>query len=247
MKTRVLAGAAAMFALAGGQAFAAAGYVGAAYLDAETDVGGFEADDDGWGLEGAAAFEVSPAMGAQVGVAFADSDEGDDAFSADGHLNLRNEQRLIGGFIAAGEAADETFWAIGGEGELYMSQLTLAGAIGYASFEDDVDSWALDGEARFFLSDNFKIEGKAGYANIDSDFGDDDLTTLGIGAEYQFGAAPLSILASYQHGEFDEADLSTDAFTIGARWNFGAGSLKDQDRTGASLPGLSSFTSSLGV
>jgi hypothetical protein len=249
MRTTTLFGAAAVLALGSGQALAgsSAGYVGAAYLNSETEIGGAEVEGDGWGADGAAAFELSPDMGLQLGALFVDDDDSDEnAFSLNGHLNLRNDKRLIGVFANLTDADDETLWAFGAEGELYMSDLTLAGAVSYSS-EDEDEAWGLDGEARYFVTSNFRLEGELGFANFEGGGGgDDSAVSLGAGAEYQFEQTPFSVFAGYQHAEFDEADLSTDAFTIGGRFNFG-GSLLDRDRKGASLPGLSSFTGALGV
>jgi hypothetical protein len=160
-------------------------------------------------------------------------------------LNLRNDKRLIGVFANLTDSDDETLWAFGAEGELYMSDLTLAGAVSYSS-EDEDEAWGLDGEARYFVTSNFRLEGEVGFANFETGGGDDSAVSVGAGAEYQFAQTPFSVFGGYQHAEFDEADLSTDAFTIGGRFNFG-GSLLDRDRKGASLPGLSSFTGALGV
>src|SRR5262245_12964207 len=104
-------GAAALLSLGAGQGHAAAsGCVGASYSDADEVAAGFEGDDDVWGIEGAAAFEASPGVGVQVGATVADFQ--DTSFSVDAHLNLRDSRRLIGGFLGAGEVANNTFWAI---------------------------------------------------------------------------------------------------------------------------------------
>ncbi|MBL8551121.1 MAG: hypothetical protein JNJ73_14130 [Hyphomonadaceae bacterium] len=245
MKPGVLAGAAVVVSMAGaGQAFAGvSGYAGGSYLNTNVDIGGLEGEDSGWGLEGMAAYS-GMGLGLQVGAAYADSDAGDGAFAADGHVNFSPPFGRIGAFVAGGDASDATYWAVGGEGEVYVGPVTLAAAFGYASLEDDVTSWAVDGEVRFFATENLRIQGEAGYANIDADIAEDTAITLGASAEYKFGFMPVSIIVGYAHAELDETDLTTDSFSIGGRLSFG-GSLKDRDRNGGGLPGLSSFTSSL--
>jgi hypothetical protein len=248
MKTRLVLGAAAVLSLAGGQAHAAGnGYVGAAYIESETDIGPAEIEEDGWAIEGATAFKASPRLSAQLGASFADSDDGDNSFAMNGHLNSRNSKRLIGAFAGVGEVADDTFWAVGAEGELYKGNVTLAGAVGYGTFDDsDTDTLGLDGEIRYFASPNFRIDGEVGFSNIDSGGGEEDATTFGVGAEYQLASTPFSIFGGLSRTEFDEADDTTDTFSIGGRLNFG-GTLRDRDRKGASLPGLSQFTRPRGV
>jgi hypothetical protein len=238
MKTNALWGAGAVLALATGQAHAGPGYVGAGYLNAEVESGGFETEGDSWGIDGAAAFETSPGVGLQFGAVIV---EDADAFSLNGHFNLRDADSLIGVFVDLSGDDDDTRWAFGAEGEIYASDLTIAAAAGFSG-EDDADVWGLDGEARYFITDNFRIEGELGFADDDVD----SVVTVGAGGEFQFAETPLSIFGGYQHAEFDEADLSSDIFTIGARLNFG-GTLLDRDRKGASLPGLSQFTGALGI
>jgi hypothetical protein len=159
---------------------------------------------------------------------------------------MRTSRSLIGGFLGFGDVSDDTFWTIGAEGEYYMLNVTLAAALSYANFDDsDSDAWGLDGEVRIFPIETLRIEGELGFGGVDTPLGDDDVFTIGIGGEYLFDAVPISVFINYEHDEFDETDLSGDAFFIGGRWNFG-GTLRVRDLTGVSLPGLSRFTGSLG-
>jgi len=237
-------GAAAAIAFAS-QAHAGGGYVGAAYVDAKADVGSTTVENDGVGLEGAAAFETSPGVGVQLGAVVIDDDSDDRTFSFDGHLNLRDRRHLIGAFASATDDGNDTTWSFGAEGELYQPKFTLAGAVGFSS-ENDVDMWGLDGEARYFVSQNFRLEGELGYTNFDTPGNGDSAVRFGAGAEYQFARSPFSIHGGFEHTEFDDTDLSVDAFTVGGRFNFDH-SLLERDRKGASLPGLSSFTRALGI
>jgi len=227
---------------------AGSGYVGAAYTRAEVDTGFGDDDADGYGIEGAWAFQATPTLGVQVDAAFTDSD-GDDneSYGVTGHVHARNDKYLIGGFLGLADVADETVWSAGIEGEKYYNNVTIAGAFGYANADDsDADIWGLDGQVRYFLSDNFRIQGALGYAKVEAGPADDNVWSAGVGGEYQFAALPISVFGGYAHSEFDDADVSSDAFTIGVRYNFG-GSLKDRDRKGASLAGLSSLTSRAGL
>jgi hypothetical protein len=113
-------------------------------------------------------------------------------------------------------------------------------------YDSDIDAYGVDAELRYFFTDNFRVNGKVGYANLEGPGGDDDLLSGGVSAEYQLSATPVSFTAGYTHTEFDTADISSDAFSVGIRYNWG-GSLKDRDTNGPSFAGLSSLTGALGL
>ena len=108
---------------------AGSGYVGAAYTRAEVDTGFGDDDADGYGIEGAWAFQATPSLGVQVDGAFTDSD-GDDneSYGVTGHVNARNDSYLFGGFVGLADVADETVWSVGLEGEKYYNNVTIAAA-----------------------------------------------------------------------------------------------------------------------
>lgn len=239
-------GAVGALALLVAPAHAATGYVGAAYQRAEVDTGLGDADSDSFGVEGAAAFNATQSLGLDVDAAYSDSDDSDSAFGGAAHLYAKGTGYKFGGFAGIADVADETVWSVGVEGQRNFGQFTLAGAIGYANADDaNIDAYGVDVEGRFFATDNFRIDGKIGYANLDAGVGDDDALTGGVGAEWQFATMPISLRANYAHTELDTADVSSDAFTLGVRYNWG-GSLKDRDENGPSFAGLSSLTSAIG-
>lgn len=226
---------------------AGSGYVGAAYTRAEVDTGFGDDDSDGYGIEGAWAFKATPSLGVQIDAAFSDSDDSNnEAYGLTGHVNARNDKYLVGGFVGLADIADETVWSVGVEGEKYFNNVTVAGAFGYANADDsDADIWGVDSQVRYFLTDNFRIQGALGWAKVEAGPFDDNAWSAGVGGEYKFAAVPVSVYGGYTRTEFDDANISSDAFTIGVRYNFG-GSLKDRDRNGASLAGLSSLASRVG-
>lgn len=228
-------------------AHAGSGYVGAAYSRAEVDTGLGDDDADGYAIEGAWAFQATPSLGVQVDAGFSDADGSDnEAYGITGHVNARNDKYLVGGFLGLADVGNETVWSAGVEGEKYFNNVTVAGAFGYANADDsDADIWGVDGQVRYFLSDNFRIQGALGWAKVEAGAFDDNVWSAGVGGEYQFAALPVSVHAGYSHSEFNDANISSDAFTVGVRYNFG-GTLKDRDRTGASLAGLSSLASRVG-
>lgn len=246
MKAIAFGAVAALALMAAAPAHAASGYVGAAYQRAEVDTG-LPGDDevDGFGVEAAAAFSASQNLGFDADIAYADSDDSDSTTGGAAHLYAKGTGYKFGGFVGLADAGD-TVWSVGVEGQRNYGQFTLAGAVGYASADDtDVDAWGADVEGRFFLSDNFRLDGKIGYASLEGAGGDDDALSGGVGAEFQLANAPVSFRAGYSHTELDTADISSDAFTVGLRYNWG-GSLKDRDENGPSFAGLSSLTGALG-
>jgi hypothetical protein len=91
----------------------------------------------------------------------------------------------------------------------------------------------LDGEGRFFLTENLSVQGNLGYGDLDSDFGGTDYWTGGIGAEWLIPGAAVSINGGWQH--LDADGFEVDSLGVGVRWNFGGGSLLERNRSGASL------------
>ena len=245
MKAFVFGAVGAVALLAAAPASAATGYVGAQYTRAEVDTGLGDTDADAYGVEGAIAFNAAQSLGLDLDAAFADSDDSDSTTAGTAHIYAKGGSYKFGGFAGLADAGD-TVYSVGVEGQIAVGpQVTLAGAVGYASADDtDIDATGVDVEARFFVTDNFRLNGKLGYANLDGPGGDDDLLQAGVSAEYQLASTPISFLAGYAHSEFDTADVSSDAFTVGIRFNWG-GSLKDRDTNGPSFAGLSSLTGAL--
>jgi hypothetical protein len=235
---KYLLGAAALVAMAApAVAHAdATGYVGLDYANTHVDGLG---SADGWGGEGAVAFQGSSDIGFEFDGAVVDGDDSDTVWGAAGHLFVRNDSYLFGGFVGATTADSDTVWNVGVEANKYYQNWTLAGAIQYANDDDvDVNAWGVNAALRYFPMDNFRIQGTAGWADVDYPGGDDNAWSLGAGGEYQFSAVPISIGVNYAHTEFDDADISADSWTVALRYNFGGGTLHDRDRHGASQADL---------
>lgn len=246
---KLFLGAAAIVALAAPGVASANGYVGLDYTNVDVDGAG---SADGFGVSGSVVLTPNIALDAAVGTS--DNDSGDDATSFGGtaHLFTNNSSYLFGGFVGFGtvdnDVADTTTWGGGAEGQYYMNNVTLAGALSYATNDDaDVDAWGIDGQARYFVSENFRLQGGLGWYNVDAGAGgDDNAINLNVGGEYLFSSVPVSVGVGYSNIQFDEADASIDAVSATVRYNFGGGSLLDRDRSGGGLAGLSGVTSALG-
>ncbi|WP_395646065.1 porin [Terricaulis sp.] len=234
MKKYLLGAVALMAIVAPGVAAAQSAYVDLGYQNTDVDVAGTNADGDSWSIGGAAAWQHFQLDGAVI--------DGDAAtnWNLGGHVFNRTDAGLIGGFANwsttdVDGAGDFDAWTIGAEGQLYLSRTTLNGALSYSDSEDlDANMTAIDLGLRHFVTDRFAIGANAGYGWIDAGAaGDENATTLGLDAEYQFNG-PVSIFGGYQRVDLDDADASADTFSIGVRYNLG-GSLFDRDRSGAGL------------
>ncbi|MEJ0060923.1 MAG: hypothetical protein WDM79_15685 [Terricaulis sp.] len=247
MRNLLLSAAAALMAVAlPGVAAAQSGYVGAYYTNAEIDTGA-DNDVDAYGLDGVVAFDAG-ALGVQLGANYGTLDgDGDevDAYGVDGHLFTRNAQWQLGGGVAVekldGDGSEIDEWTVAAEGLYFLDRATVGAALSYGESDlggggGDLETVALDGEFRYFVSDNFRIDANAGFGNAEADVGGDaDFWGAGVGAEYQLSSVPVSLVANYDHVNVDDSGFEADAFTVGARWNFGGTTLLERDRSGANL------------
>lgn len=231
---KILLGAAAALAIAApGVASAQSGYADLSY--ANTDAG--SSDIDTWAVGGAYAWGGDGTVGFQldglIGRHEYDSGTDADTYNVGGHAFVRDANHLIGGFVGIGNTDfsgfDYDYYTVGFEGAYYLSRTTLNAVLSYSDSDDlNADATALDLGATHFVTDNFSFSGAIGFGEL----ADDNFTTYGVGAEYQFSASPISLYGGYTKNDYDGFD--TDTLSAGVRWNFG-GSLLDRDRSGASL------------
>ena len=240
MRNLIFGVAALMAAAAPGLAMAqATGFADIAYTNTSIEDGD---DGNGYRAGGSVAFDAH-ALGIQLDadVGTVDSDGGNDAdfWNVGGHVYTRNGQFLVGGFANYGNVdaggGDADYWTVGAEGQYYLARTTLNAAVSYSEADDvDLEVTGVDVGARHFITDNFAVDGNVGFANAETSFDDADVITLGLGAEYQLEALPVSFFGGYQRADADDLDLTSDSFTLGVRYNWG-GTLFDRDRSGASL------------
>ena len=170
------------------------------------------------------------------------------------HYYYRNDNYALGILSGMGQHTDKVFFGdeskilgvIGLDAHVYLDQLTLAGqfaywdALGKKSFFKIGEAYEVSGEARYFLTDNFKLTGRLAY---------DWNTTIpdaypwhgvsfGAGAEYQLDAYPVSIFANYTRtdgkitGNGFNVDQDSDVFKAGIVVHFNSNSLISEDRNG---------------
>lgn len=234
-KTALLAAAAAMVAATPA---AADGYLGGRYTSADIDVileTGVEAD--AWQGEGA--FGWTGALGGQVGGTFGNIDvEGEeiDYWNGNVHLYWDTGSWKIGGVLAHSEFEDaDTDETVLGVETMFdvSSNANIWGSLTRSEFEffiADFEAWNLDVGANFYASPNVRFGGYVGTGNVDAGGGDDfDSIAFGVNTEFQPWSAPVSITLGYNYFDIDDINAGSTSFNIGARWNFGGGTVQDRN------------------
>ena len=180
-----------------------------------------------------------------------------------GHLSYRDPNAfLLGGFAGIGEAfvdepgvvsdKHETGWMVGGEGQYYLGNTTFYGQAGYFDTDGNdtetlVDAWFARGVIRHFFTPNAMLSGEVTYGqgtnNVNTP---DDIAFAGWEVLYkqQIDSTHFAWFVSYD-GHYVEVDKNTvgstdehlyeHAFKVGLSFKFGANTLLEQDRYGATL------------
>ena len=240
MKTKLFAAAAVLALTVSAPAFAQqVGSVGVAadYTNIDTRLG--DANGTSARIDGSVAIPTAAGWTVTVNgdVNIADNDISDDTV-ASGALHLTKElgdSWRVGGFTALSNPNNDKVWAVGAEAHKYLDKVTLSGVAAYGQSDDlDADLYAVRGEARYFVTDDFRLDGGLGYSRIDTG-SKAELWDVNLGGEYKFASTGWSTFGKYTHTESDDlADLKSDAVKIGMRYTFG-GSLKARDAAGADL------------
>lgn len=246
VKKTLVATAFAVVAFAAAPAFAQpAGYIGFSASQANVKAMGVKDDGNTITVDGAVALPVSKSLFVQADANIQDVD-GDTMGGASVHLGDRFSNGLVAGFVGAANDNDNAAYSAGVEGQFYPTDMaTLAGTIGYTDINNiDTNVWLANVEGRYFVQDNFRLSANAGYLKADTPAGKGDGWDAGLGAEYQIANTPLSFVGGYNYLKSKDADLTANVWTLGFRMSF-SGSLKDRDRSGASLSGTSSVATGL--
>ena len=240
MNTKLFATAALIAAAVSAPAFAQnVGSIGAAVN--YTDINSKAVDGNGTAtvIDGSVAIPLKGAwtLTASGDVSISDNDLSNNTVaSGAAHLTTKlGDSWRVGGFTALSRPANDTVWAVGGEAQKYFDKVTLSGVAAYGQSNDlDADLYTVRGDARYFVTDNFRLDAGASWSRIDTNI-NADLWDVNVGGEYKFANTGWSAFAKYVHSESNDlADLKSDAVKVGVRYTFG-GSLKDRDRAGADL------------
>ncbi|NEX94481.1 hypothetical protein [Caulobacter sp. 17J65-9] len=234
MKKLLVASAAAAALFAAAPAFAGAGQVDLSYSNVEDEVdvinlGGAAVTGIGgdWNIQGdATVHRVDTGFGAMN---FTD---------AALHLFKRTDGFAAGVYLDTSDVSMASAWGLGVEGAKYFDQATISGSLGMNTIDmmgSDADGWNASLGATYFPTDNIALGASVSYADIDFI---DSVTSWGLSAEFKPETMPVSFFAGYANQDiasFSGDDVTT--WTLGLRWNFGSGSLKERDRSGASMKG----------
>ncbi|PVM82554.1 hypothetical protein [Caulobacter endophyticus] len=239
MKTQLFAAAAVLAFAVSAPAFAQnIGSVGAAvdYTNLDTNVG--DADGTSVVIDGSVAIPTGSwtiTGAADVSIADSDVSQRTVATGAVHATTVVGNGLRIGGFTALARPSNDTLWAVGGEAQKYLGNVTLTGLAAYGQSNDlDADLWTVRAGANYFVSDDFRLDAGLGWSNVDG-LVDADIWDINVGGEYKFANTGWSTFAKYTHSEADDlADLKSDAVKVGLRYTFG-GSLKARNAAGADL------------
>lgn len=239
MKTQLFAAAAVLAMAVSAPAFAQnIGSVGAAVNYTDLDIAGVNGDGTSVKVDGNVAIPTGNwTVTLNGAVSVNDNDISDETVaSTAAHLTTKvGDSWRVGGFAALSRPSNDTVWAVGGEASKYFNKVTLNGLVAYGQSNDlDADLYAVRGEARYFVSDDFRLDAGAGYSKLDGN-GEADIWDANLGGEYKFANTGWSTFGKYTHTESEDlADLKSDAVKVGFRYTFG-GSLKARDAAGADL------------
>lgn len=222
-------------------------YLGGLWLDAE---GG---NQNAWVAGGAARlnYPIDARWNIQ-GDLFADGawfDEGDlNSYGGALHAYWRDPNSFaLGAFTSVtgygGDVPSGYYsFAVGPEAQVYLDNLTLYGQVYYSqlrnsNISDHADIWGGRAVARYFAQPNLRFDGEVGYRSLDVINGGTDVVTLAFQANYRFDNTPWTVFGRYQfdHLSADNSDANLHKLVVGVRATFGADTLMDEDRNGATM------------
>lgn len=232
-KTGLLAAAAVLMMAAPASAN---GYLGLEYGNADLSFGGPSGDVDVWQGEGAFGW-TSGNWGGQVGGSLGNVDGGSgdaDFWTLNGHVYWDAGSWRIGGVVATtsiDESSNIEEWAYGLEALFETSaNSNIVGSLTMGDVDGDADLWNFDIGGNFYTSPNVRFGGFVGFGNIDPDSTTDaDTMSYGLNTEFQPWSAPVSITLGWNHFEIDDVGVDSDTLQVGARWNFGGGTIQDRN------------------
>ncbi|MBC6981434.1 hypothetical protein [Caulobacter sp. 17J80-11] len=247
MKKLLSASAAVAALFAAAPAFAGSGYVDLSYAELDAGFVDFKAVN----LGGAAATEIGGDWNVQgeavvhrVDVDFFGPSTSLNYTDAGLHLFKRNDSWAAGVYADSTDVLMMSAWGLGVEGAKYFDRATINGSIGFNKSEggmffgsDDVDGWNATAGVTFFATDNISIAADVKHMDVE----ELDATVWGLTAEFKPDTMPVSFFAGYRGQDENFFGEDSTSWRLGVRWNFGSGSLKERDRTGASMHGGMGF------
>lgn len=163
------------------------------------------------------------------------------------HAYWRDPSRFALGAFATisgygGDAAPEDFYsfAVGPEAQVYFDNVTLYGQVYYgqvrqSGFSEHADIWGARGVVRYFAQPNLRFDGEIGYRSVDISDGADSVM-LALQGNYRFDGTPWTLFGRYQYDHVTVSDnIDIHKLVLGVRATFGADTLLDEDRNGATM------------
>jgi hypothetical protein len=248
MKTSLFAAAAAMtIAFAATSSFAEDfytpnGFIGADYTYDHINLGSGTGDANSYGVSGSTSAHLVANWNLEVDADYAHVDLSNgggsyDQGGADGHLFWRNEGGAIG-VVGGGHSYDGvTTYDFGAEGAKFIDKWTVKADVRYqwADSEFHVNETEANVGADYFLADNLRLDGSAAFDRLGFFGKEFNGWNVHAGGEYQFAKLPVSLYAAVTYGEQSSVSTKDTAVHAGVRWNFGGGSLKARERSGATF------------
>jgi hypothetical protein len=252
MKTSLVAAAAAMAAAcAAAPAFAQVaytpnGFIGFDYTYDHTNYGGHPGgfDSNSYGVQGSTNVGLTPLLNLEVDADYTHVDHSSGIGSSDHgggytHLFARDSQGAVGVFGGVHRDWDVTTYTLGLEGAKFYNKFTLSGDV-RSDWNDSTFGGYNGGEANlgghYYLTDNLRLDGFTGYDRVQLWDHVSSGWHVGAGGEYQLKRTPVSFYAAVAYGEDPSLGTANDtAVHVGVRWNFGGGTLKTRERSGATF------------
>lgn len=242
MKSLFLATAAvAAFAAAPALAQDGVGSFGVTYSNVDLELAGLDGEAEFAAIDAAVATPITADWTVTLDGAFLyafDDALGSDASNVNGRIHASRTfgATRFGAFAGGQEVGDEQLWSFGAEAQHYMDKLTLTGSLAYETVDGtDADIWSLGGDAAYYVSPKFRVNGGLGYHTADLGGGvDTDAWSANVGGEYQIADTGMSVTGGWTHSELEDLDLTVDTLSVGVRFSFG-GDLRARERAGADL------------
>ncbi|WP_146215568.1 hypothetical protein [Hoeflea marina] len=181
-------------------------------------------------------------------------EDGDDSVSmygAAGHLFWRDPSSFAVGIFATVSRAsqlgtDFDQYTFGPEFQAYLGNVTLYGQAEYGQLTIgdlplDFDVWSVRGVVRYFAKENLRFDAELAYRDREGTlFPFPNTFTAALQANYRFDDTPYTIFGRYQYdqAETEFYEIDTHKLSAGLRVSFGAKTLLEEDRYGATMDTL---------
>jgi hypothetical protein len=251
MKTSLIAAAAAVAAsCVAAPSFAQVsytpnGFIGFDYTYDHMNYGGHQGgyDNNSFGVTGSTNIGLTPLLNLELDADYSHVDRSSGLGSSDQgggytHLFARDAQGAVGVFGGVNRDWNVTTYTLGLEGAKFYNKFTLNadvrsdwndGMLGYNGGE-------INFGGHYYVNDNFRLDAGTGYDRIQLLNNVHSGWHLSTGGEYQLKKLPVSLYTEVAYGEAPGLGTANDlAVHVGVRWNFGGGTLKTRERSGATF------------